>query len=94
MQVEKYAHAVDQLTDEQIKILSFTDVSRSNNEIQESCLGLKRHNDNFKRYINPLLNMRLLARTVPRVPNSPIQKYFTTNKGYLFLLILDYKQQS
>ena len=90
-QVEKYAKLAEQLTEEQIEILRFSGKPRSNKEIQEDCLGLKRHTDKFKRYIEPLLNIKVLNRTLPNVPNSPLQKYFTTEIGFIALLIIDDK---
>lgn len=89
-QVEKYAKLAEQLTAEQIEILRFSGKPKSNKEIQEDCLGLKRHNDNFKRYMDPLINLKLLNRTLPNVPNSPQQKYYTTAIGNIILLIIDY----
>ncbi|MNR40274.1 hypothetical protein D3C85_1585490 [compost metagenome] len=89
-QVEKYAKLANQLTKEQIEVLRFSYRPKSNKEIQEDCLGLKRHNDNFKRYIDPLLAIKFLSRTIPNVPNSPLQKYFTTAIGHTVLLIVDY----
>lgn len=89
-QVEKYAMLAAQLTAEQVEILRFSGKPKSNREIQEDCLGLKRHNDNFKRYIEPLINLKALNRTLPNVPNSPLQKYFTTEIGQIMLLVIDY----
>ncbi len=34
-----------------------------------------------KKYINPLLDEGLLTMTVPDKPNSPLQKYYTTEQG-------------
>ena len=90
-QLEKYAKFAEQLTAEQLEILKFSGKPKSNKEIQEDCLGLKRHNDNFKRYIEPLIDLKLLNRTLPNVPNSPQQKYYTTAIGNITLLINDYK---
>jgi len=90
-QLEKYAKLAEQLTAEQIEILRFSGKPKSNKEIQEECLGLKRHNDNVKRYIEPLINLKALNRTLPNVPNSPLQKYFTTEIGQIMLLVIDYK---
>ncbi|WP_443943445.1 ATP-binding protein [Pedobacter sp. AW1-32] len=90
-QVEKYAHLAAELTAEQIEILKFSTQPRSKKEIQEDGLGLKRHNDNFKRYLEPLINLKLLNRTLPKVPNSPLQKYFTTAIGHVTILINDFQ---
>ncbi|WP_316765871.1 RNA-binding domain-containing protein [Pedobacter frigiditerrae] len=92
-QLEKYAKLAVQLTPEQLAVLRFSTEAKSNKEIQEDGLGLKRHNDNFKRYIEPLLNLKLLNRTLPSVPNSPAQKYFTTEIGRIILLITDYHNE-
>jgi len=90
-QVKKYAKLATQHTTEQLEVLRFSAKPKTNKEIQEDCLGLKRHNDNFRRYIEPLLNLKLLNRTLPSVPNSPLQKYFTTSISQMILLTIDFK---
>ena len=90
-QINKYIKDAHSLTEEQIKILAFTLSPKSNKEIQEGCLGLKKHNDNFKKHIEPLLEMKAITRTLPKVPNSPLQKYFTTPAGGVMKYIIDNK---
>lgn len=90
-QINKYIKEAYSLTEEQLKILAFTQSPKSNKEIQEDCLGLKKHNDNFKKHIEPLLEMKAIARTLPKVPNSPLQKYFTTPAGGVMKYIIDNK---
>jgi ATP-dependent DNA helicase RecG len=41
-----------------------------------------------KRYINPLIELNILKRTVPDKPQSPMQKYLLTEKGTAFLDLL------
>lgn len=93
-QYAKYLKITNELTEDDIKILYFTKSPKSNKSIQEDCLGLKKHNDNFKKYIEPLLNKGALIRTLPNVPNSPLQKYFTTAVGNIILLIFEENQRS
>ena len=90
-QISKYEKLAEQLTAEHIEILRFSTRPKSNKQIQEDGLGLKKHSDNFKRYLEPLLNLKLLNRTLPGVPNSPLQQYFTTSIGQMILLIIDFK---
>lgn len=86
-QLKKYIIKAKELTDEQIKILEYAKTPKSNKEIQEDCLGLKKHNDNFKKYLEPLLVADALRRTLPKVPNSPLQKYFISEAGNVMLYI-------
>jgi ATP-dependent DNA helicase RecG len=90
-QIEKYINLVDKLTNEQIKLLAFANTPKSNSELQEDGLGLQKHTDNFKKYIDPLLVNGTLERTFPDSPNSPYQKYFTSNKGKIMLYTLSVK---
>lgn len=86
-QLKKYILKAKELTDEQVKILEYAKTPKSNKEIQEDCLGLKRHNDNFKKYLEPLLVADAIRRTLPKVPNSPLQKYFISEAGNVMLYI-------
>ncbi|MCW3787230.1 AlbA family DNA-binding domain-containing protein [Plebeiibacterium sediminum] len=88
-QILKYIDIAKSLTNDQVSVLTFTDSPKSNKEIQVECLGLKKHTDNFKRYIQPLLDEGLLRRTIPDVPKSRLQKYFTTESGKIVLYILN-----
>ncbi|MES2139986.1 MAG: RNA-binding domain-containing protein [Bacteroidota bacterium] len=90
-QIKKYIKDAYTLTAEQLKILAFTQSPKSNKEIQENCLGLKKHNDNFKKHIEPLLETKAITRTLPKVPNSPLQKYFTTPAGSVMKYVIDNK---
>ena len=87
-QYAKYLTLAKGLSDKEISILNFATEPKSNKEIQENLLDLKKHNDNFKNYIEPLLTQQLLRRTLPNVPNSPLQKYFTSDAGKVILLIV------
>ncbi len=90
-QLKKYILIAKKLTDDQIKILEYAKTPKSNKEIQEDCLGLKKHNDNFKKYLEPLLVADTLRRTLPKVPNSPLQKYFISEAGNVMLYIRENK---
>jgi len=49
-------------------------------------IKLKNHNDNVKRYIEPLEINHIIAKTIPSRPKSPNQKYCLTEKGKSLLL--------
>ena len=87
--INKYSEIASRLSPEQIEILRFCHSPKSNKQIQEDGLGLKKHTDNFKRYIEPLLNDKTLWRTIPNTPKSPLQKYFTTEGGRAVLYIIE-----
>ena len=69
----------DRVTTE-LAVLKFCLAPRSRKEVLEH-LGLKYHSDNFKRHILPLVEMGYLTYIYPDVPNSPKQKYVTTDEG-------------
>src|SRR5258708_37058886 len=48
-------------------------------------LSLSNHNDNVKKYLEPLEAAGLLAKTLPDKPQSPKQKYSLTEKGRALL---------
>ncbi len=85
--IKKLIKIENSLTNEHLSFLKYTEDPKSNKEIQEDCLKLKKHTDNFKRYIEPLLENGLLTRTIPEVPKSRLQKYFTTDEGKITLYI-------
>jgi ATP-dependent DNA helicase RecG len=62
---------------------------RSRKFILEDTLSLTNQLKNATRYVDPLLNAKLLARTVPDRPSSSQQKYYTTERGHLVLKLLD-----
>ena len=88
-QYAKYIKISNTITEEERQILHYCRKPKSNKEIQEECLGLKKHTDNFKKHIEPLLKNGTLKRTLPHVPNSPVQKYFITNSGKIILFIIE-----
>lgn len=92
-QYTKYLKIANELSEEEIKILNFCKTPKSNKEIQEDGLALKKHTDNFKKYIEPLVKKGAIRRTLPKVPNSPLQKYFTTNAGKVILFIIEEEQE-
>ena len=93
-QLLKYIELAMKFTPEQIKILHFAVTPKSNTELQETGLGLQKHNENYKRHIEPLIVNGSLRRTLPKVPNSPLQKYFTTEQGKIILYIDEHIIQS
>jgi ATP-dependent DNA helicase RecG len=71
-------------------LLSVESQSRSKSQLLEY-IQLKNHNDNVKRYIEPLENNDFITKTIPNKPKSPKQEYKLTEKGrLLFQQILNY----
>jgi len=50
-----------------------------------SLLKVKHRETFIKNYIKPLLKEKLIAMTIPETPNSPKQKYQTTQSGIIVL---------
>lgn len=53
-------------------------------------INLTHHTKNYKKYIEPCINLGWLSMTIPDKPQSRSQKYITTEKGKLLLTILKY----
>ena len=85
--IEKYKGSAISISEEQLQILKFASSPKSNKEIQEECLKLKTHTDNFKNHIEPLLLKGFIRRTIPNKPTSKLQKYFTTERGETIVYI-------
>lgn len=64
-----------------LKVLAYASKPVKRKEILEEGLGITNHTKNVKRYIEPLLEMELLNRTIQDRPSSPLQQYVITNKG-------------
>ena len=75
------SNQVSELDDKSINILIYCNSPKKRKEILEDCLGLSNQTKNFNNYIEPLLSLGLLYRTIPNVPKSQHQRYFTTEKG-------------
>lgn len=65
---------MQELSDKQKEVLAFCTIPRSSREILEH-IGVINHSKNRDRFINHLVTKRLLERTIPDNPNSPLQKY-------------------
>lgn len=63
-----------------IDILMYSEIAKTRVEILEY-IGLTNHTKNFKEYIEPLVEMGFLKRTIPEIPTSRNQKYITTIEG-------------
>ena len=61
--------------------LIFCDIAKTKVEILEH-IGLKKQTKNFKEYIEPMVEMGFLKRTLPEIPTSRNQKYITTIEGH------------
>ncbi len=67
-----------------LEILSFCEIPRKRDEIQEY-LALK-HREHFRSTVlAPLLKDELLKPLIPDKPKSPLQKYIITERGKQFL---------
>ena len=78
----------DQVSDQvnnpySMKMLAYCLTPKSSAEIL-AYVGLKKHHDNINKYLMPLIEYGLLARTRPDVPKSRLQQYYTTTKGKEF----------
>ena len=65
-------------------ILNFCEKPKSRKEIM-NMLQLTNHSKSYQKYIKPLLELGLLAQTLPNKPQSSKQQYITTKKGNDFL---------
>ncbi len=70
------------VNEQELQVLRFCKQPRKRSEIFKK-IGLVNHTTTYRRYIMPLLQRGLLAFTNPDEPNSPMQKYITTEKGRL-----------
>ena len=64
------------LSDKHKEVLAYCVVARSSREILDH-IGVTNHSKNRERFVNLLVDKRLLERTIPDSPNSPRQKYVT-----------------
>lgn len=64
------------MSDRQKEVLRYCMVARSSREILEH-IGVTYHNKNIEKFINSLVEVGFLERTIPETPNSPKQKYIT-----------------
>ena len=69
-----------QILKRMIDTLMYCDIAKTRMEILEH-IGLTNHTRNFKEYIEPIVEMGFLKRTIPEIPTSRNQKYITTIEG-------------
>ena len=74
----------DQVIDRIVKISDFCKKPKSRKEILDY-LELSNRSSNFKDNIKPAIEAGLLEMTIPNKPNSPNQRYRTTEKGIQLL---------
>ena len=79
MKNELNIHAL-KLNEQQKKVLEFCKKPKSRAEILEF-LKLKNHSDNYKKYIFPLLEIKILKLTIPENPKDRNQQYVISEKG-------------
>jgi ATP-dependent DNA helicase RecG len=70
--------------DEVMRTLLFCYTRRSRQAILER-IGLANLYKNHKNHVVPLIQEGLLALSIPEKPNSPLQTYYTTQKGKDYL---------
>jgi ATP-dependent DNA helicase RecG len=63
-----------------IYTLMYCDIAKTRLEILEHT-GSTNHTTNFKEYIEPIVEMGFLKRTIPEIPTSRNQKYITMIEG-------------
>ena len=87
------SNQVSNQVDEKVKkALHYCKIQKSRKEILENGLEISNQTKNYKRYIEPLVELDWLERTLPDSPNAPNQKYLLSSKGKLLLEILNSKQ--
>ena len=67
------------LSDKQKEVLAYCIIARSSREILEH-IGVTYQFKNIVKFINSLVEVGLLERTIPDAPNSPRQKYVAKRK--------------
>ena len=67
------------LSDKQKEVLAYCIIARSSREILEH-IGITYQFKNIVKFINSLVDVGLLERTIPDAPNSPRQKYVARRK--------------
>lgn len=67
------------LSDKQKEVLAYCIIARSSREILEH-IDVIYHHKNIVKFINSLVDVGLLERTIPDAPNSPRQKYVARRK--------------
>ena len=67
------------LSDKQKEVLAYCIIARSSREILEH-IGVTYQFKNIVKFINSLVDVGLLERTIPNTPNSPRQKYVAKRK--------------
>ena len=67
------------LSDKQKEVLAYCIIARSSREILVH-IDVIYHHKNIVKFINNLVDVGLLERTIPDAPNSPRQKYVAKRK--------------
>ena len=62
------------LSDKQKEVLAYCIIPRSSREILDH-IGVTYQYNNIIKFINTLIGLKLLERTIPDTPNNPRQKY-------------------
>ena len=68
------------LSDKHKEVLAYCIIARNSREILGH-IGVTNHTKNRDRFIKKLVDEGYLERTIPDVPNSPLQKYVAKKKG-------------
>jgi ATP-dependent DNA helicase RecG len=67
-----------------LEILVFCKEIRSRQEIMDR-LKISNHTRNFNKYLKELVESGFLSMTIPDKPNSPKQRYFSTQKAAMYI---------
>lgn len=78
-------HVSDQVSDQVISLIQFCKVPKSRQEIL-AFLGLTNHSVNFKRHVEPLIELNYLDYTIKENLRDRNQKYATTDLGKSILI--------
>lgn len=85
--LKQYNALALQITPGQIQILGDSKTPKSRKEILEQNLNISNQTKNFRTHIEPLLENKLLGRTIKDKPTSKLQKYYITPLGKVVLAV-------
>jgi ATP-dependent DNA helicase RecG len=91
---DRYRPVVQFLEPDYAAVLRACQTPKSRKDVLEETLQRSNQLKNAKRFLDPLLAHGFLARTIPESPNSPTQKYATTERGRLALRLLERSKTS
>ena len=87
--IQKFSNEVQQLTEQEYRIISFCQQAKKRKEILEDCLGISNQTKNYKSNIEPLVNKGLVQFTIKDRPNSQFQRYIISPKGKVIMYLYE-----